>query len=94
MSILLEKVPIRLVPDLYVTALQQKQDKDLALWFCLRQLNVTGSCSISLEVAIDDLLRIFGFSRQSAQHNYTRALPFEFSLTTTTNRRRSDYDQD
>ena len=59
------RVPVRLVSDLCAAALKQKQDKELALWYCLRQLNVTGCGRISLEDATDGLIKIFGYSRRT-----------------------------
>ena len=56
---------VRLVADLSAAAFKTHQDKELALWHCLRCLNSNGSGYLDLEVAIEGLKLAFGYSRRS-----------------------------
>lgn len=57
---------VRLIADLSARAFKTGQDKELALWHCLRSLNVTGSGAIMYEEAIEGLQDIFNYSRRTA----------------------------
>ena len=56
---------VRLVADLSAAAFRKHQDKELALWHCLRALNDTGAGYLSLERAVGGLRDIFDYSRRS-----------------------------
>lgn len=56
---------VRLAPDLSASALKTKQDKEYALWLCLRALNYSGSGYIDLEPAIEKLYQVFGYKRRT-----------------------------
>lgn len=56
---------VRLVPDLSAAAFKTNQVKELALWHCLRALNHWGSGSLPLEMAIDGLQSVFGYSKRT-----------------------------
>ncbi|MFC1984195.1 hypothetical protein ACFLVO_04215 [Chloroflexota bacterium] len=60
---------VKLYPDLNVSALKSKEVKVLALWYCLRTLNSTGSGAIDLGDAIQDLQAEFHYSHNTlAEH--------------------------
>jgi hypothetical protein len=58
-------IGIRLVPGLSIAALKLKQDKELALWYCLRRLNHWGSGRLVLHTSIRDLTRDFNYSKSA-----------------------------
>lgn len=53
---------VKLIRELSVAALKTKQDKELALWYELRALNVTGSGRLFRDDAVAALVRHFGYS--------------------------------
>ncbi len=57
---------VRLVADLSAAAFRSGQDKELALWYCLRSLNTTGSGTLPYELAIEGLQSVFGYSLRTA----------------------------
>lgn len=59
--IISHQVNIRLVAGLSATALKAKQDKELAMWYCLRALSTTGDGYINLERAIEGLTGVFNY---------------------------------
>ena len=65
-SIVTLNVKVRLVPDLSAAAFKSKRDKELAMWHCLRSLNVTASGYISLDEALEGLTGTFGYSQSTA----------------------------
>lgn len=57
---------VRLVADLSAAAFRTHQDKELALWHCLRVLDTTGSGGVRLTRELTDQLQdIFGYSRST-----------------------------
>ena len=66
-TILSSEVKVRLVPDLSAAAFKSKRDKELAMWHCLRSLNVTGSGYIYLDEALEGLTGTFGYSRRNVK---------------------------
>lgn len=65
-TIVNQSVKVRLVADLSAAAFKSKQDKELALWHCLRALKPYGGDYISIDAAIDGLTGIFNYSRRTA----------------------------
>lgn len=58
---------VRLVADLSAAAFRTKQDKELALWHCLRALNINGSGYLKADQdTFDQLREVFGYSRRTA----------------------------
>ena len=57
---------IRLVPALSATALKQGKTNELALWHCLRAINHWGSSMLDVEMAIEQLINVFHYSRRTA----------------------------
>ena len=53
---------VRLIPELSAAALKAKLDKELALWYELRAINVTGSGRLLLNEALAALVKHFGYS--------------------------------
>lgn len=56
---------VRLVSDLSIAALKKKQDKELALWYCLRSINYWGSGNIKLDWAMATLIKNYGYSKRT-----------------------------
>ncbi len=54
---------LRLIPQLSIAALKTKQDKEIALWYCLRAINSRGSAYLVLKYAIAALVSDFGYSQ-------------------------------
>lgn len=59
-------VNLRMVPGLNISALQQKKDKPLFLYYCLRALDVDGVGKLEKKPAIAALVAQFGYTRQTA----------------------------
>ncbi len=57
---------IRLYPELSAAALEAGLDKELALWYELRAINVTGSSRLLLNDALAALVKHFGYSQATA----------------------------
>ena len=55
---------IKLCADLNVAALKTHKDKELAMWYCLRFLNATGSGKINLDIAEQYLQLLFAYKRR------------------------------
>jgi len=53
---------IRLIPELSVAALKADLDKELALWYELRAINVTHMGKLAIEDAVAALVSSFGYS--------------------------------
>jgi len=58
--------PIKLIPDISAAAFKNKSTKTLAMWYCLRFLNYTGSGVIPLSKAIEGLADLFHYSPETA----------------------------
>ncbi|MBA7664120.1 hypothetical protein ES703_72171 [subsurface metagenome] len=57
---------VRLIPDLSAAALRQKKHKELALWHRLRVLDISGTGVLINEIAIEGLVKTFGYSSRTA----------------------------
>lgn len=57
---------VKLIPGLSIAALKAKRDKELALWYELRAINVTGCGSLVLNDAVAALVCSFGYSVPTA----------------------------
>jgi len=57
---------VRLYPELSVAALKFNLDKELALWYELRAINVTGCGRVDLNDALASLVKHFGYSQATA----------------------------
>jgi len=57
---------VRLIPELSVAALKAGLDKELALWYELRAINVTGCGRLVLNDAVAALVYSFGYSASTA----------------------------
>ena len=57
---------IRLIPDLSAAALRQNKHKELALWYRLRASDRPGTGVLSHELAIEGLVKTFGYSLRTA----------------------------
>ena len=57
---------VKLYPELSVAAIKGKVDKELAVWYELRAINVTGSGRLVLNDALATLVSSFGYSRSTA----------------------------
>jgi len=57
---------IRLIPNLSVSALKEKLDKVLSLWYCLRAINHWGSGRLDQSKAIYTLIHDFNYSKSAA----------------------------
>ena len=57
---------VKLYPELSAAALKARLGKELALWYELRALNVTGSGRLLLFNAVIDLVCIFGYAQSTA----------------------------
>ncbi len=57
---------VRLIPDLSAAALRRKKHKELALWHRLRVLDISGTGVLSNEIAIEGLVKTFGYSSRTA----------------------------
>ncbi len=57
---------VRLYPELSVAALKAGLDKELALWYELRAINVTHMGKLPLEDALASLVKHFGYSQATA----------------------------
>lgn len=57
---------LKLIPELSVAALKAKLDKELALWYELRVLNITGCGRLFRDDAVAALVRYFGYSVRTA----------------------------
>ena len=57
---------IKLYPELSVAALKAGLDKELALWYELRAINVKGSSRLLLNDALAALVKHFGYSQATA----------------------------
>ncbi len=57
---------VRLYPELSVAALKAGLDKELALWYELRAINVTGSSRLLLNDALAALVEHFDYSQSTA----------------------------
>ncbi|MBA7629948.1 hypothetical protein ES703_37455 [subsurface metagenome] len=57
---------VKLYPELSIAALKAHLDKELALWYELRAINVTGSGRLVLNDALATLVSSFGYSRSTA----------------------------
>ena len=55
---------LKLIPEISAAALRAKVDKEVALWYCLRCLNVTGSGRLLYNDAIVALVSVFGYSQR------------------------------
>ena len=55
-----------LIPDLSAAALRQKKHKELALWHRLRVLDISGTGVLINEIAIEGLVKTFGYSSRTA----------------------------
>ena len=56
---------VRLVPDISAAAFRQKRVRELALWYCLRTINTTGSGKLDLQRAISELQAVFNYSQRT-----------------------------
>ncbi|MBI2847982.1 MAG: hypothetical protein HYX83_02290 [Chloroflexi bacterium] len=56
---------VRLIPDLSAAALRIKQSKQLALWYALRAINVTGSGIVDKDIALTVLRDTYHYSTAS-----------------------------
>ncbi len=57
---------VRLVPDISAAAFRCKKTKELALWYILRALNLSGSGVIDKSLVIDQLQKTFNYSQRTA----------------------------
>ncbi len=57
---------VRLIPELSAAALKARLDKELALWYELRAINVTGCGRLVLNDALAALVSSFGYSQATA----------------------------
>jgi len=57
---------VRLVPNLSITALQYKLDKELCMWYSLRAINYWGSGRLELQSAVYALKLWFHYPKSSA----------------------------
>ncbi|MBA7566841.1 hypothetical protein ES708_08539 [subsurface metagenome] len=60
---------VRPIPDLSAKALCQKKHKEVALWYRLRAFDLPGTGVLGLELAIQGLVKIFGYSRRTAHRH-------------------------
>lgn len=56
---------LKLIPEISAVALKAKIDKEVALWYCLRCINVTGSGRLLHNDAIATLVSVFGYSQRT-----------------------------
>jgi len=63
-----EAAAVKLYPELSAAALQSSQDKQLALWYCLRAINRTGSGILDYQRAIETLSD-YGYSVATARRH-------------------------
>jgi hypothetical protein len=54
---------IKLIPGLFIACLKTNADKQLALWYCLRSVNRSGSGTIDLSDALNSLISKFHYSK-------------------------------
>ncbi|GAI67596.1 unnamed protein product, partial [marine sediment metagenome] len=57
---------VKIFPELSVAALKAGLDKELALWYELRAINITGSGKLLLENALAGLVSSFGYTQATA----------------------------
>jgi len=57
---------VRLFSKLSIAALKARQDKELALWYCLRAINSWGSGYLDRQQAVTALAAGFGYSETTA----------------------------
>ncbi len=57
---------VRLIPELSAAALKAGLDKELALWYELRAINVTGCGRLVLNDVVADQVKYFGYSEATA----------------------------
>ena len=57
---------IRLVPNLSIAALKHGLNKELSLWYCLRDINYWGSGHLELQMATEALALHFHYSKSTA----------------------------
>lgn len=57
---------VRMVPELSAAALKSNHDKELALWYELRAINVTGTGRLIQDEAVAALVKRFGYSKRTA----------------------------
>ena len=65
-SLPIEGYQLKLFPELSVAALKTDLDKELALWYELRAINVTGCGRLVLNDAVAALVKQFGYSEKTA----------------------------
>lgn len=56
---------VRLIPDISAAAFKHKETKQLALFYCLKALNVTGCGKLDITRAIDGLIDVFCYTRRT-----------------------------
>ena len=56
---------VRLVPDLSAAAFRSKKTKELALWYILRALNLSGSGVIENSLVLEQLQQTFNYSQRT-----------------------------
>jgi len=61
-----EGYQLKLFPELSVAAIKGKLDKELAVWYELRAINVTGSGRLVLNDTVAALVSSFGYSQSTA----------------------------
>jgi len=61
-----QETGVRLIPELSAAALKAGLDKELALWYELRAINVTGCGRLVLNEAVAALISCFGYTKSTA----------------------------
>ena len=65
----LENIRVRLVAYLSAAALRRKLDKELAMWHCLRSIDVYGHGLLEMKFVKDALIEVFGYSERTLQRH-------------------------
>jgi len=68
-----KSIVVRLIPDISVAAIKQKQTLECGIWLRLRALNSWGSSFLDTDKAIEGLQYHFGYSRSAAYHQLGKA---------------------
>lgn len=66
----MNKLVVRLIPDLSAAAFKKKAVDLLALWHCLRAINTTGCGHLLVTDAIEGLTSSFGYSRKQISRTF------------------------
>jgi len=65
----LENIRVRLVAYLSAAALRRKLDKELAIWHCLRSIDVYGHGVLDMKFVKDALIEVFGYSERTLKRH-------------------------